>query len=85
MRVGIVIEGVYEQTWIMGGAVYGVLPVSDNRAESGQSWEPTPQVKTHFYVGLVFILPMQTILSLAELVRLGALFHFHVFLAHSEQ
>ena len=64
-----------------GGVVCGVLHVRENRAQSGQSREPTPQVKTHFYVGLVFILPIQTILSLAELARLGALFHFHVFLA----
>jgi hypothetical protein len=83
LRVGIVIEGVYEQTWIMGGAVYGVLPVSDNRAESGQSWEPTPHVKTHVYLGLYrFSSPFFFWISV---VRLGALFHFHVFLAHSEQ
>ena len=45
MRARIVRGGVYERTGTMGGAVCGVLHVRDNRAESGQSFEPTPQVK----------------------------------------
>ena len=45
----------YERTGTIGGAMRGVLHLRGNRAESGQSWEPTPQVKTHVYLGLVSI------------------------------
>jgi hypothetical protein len=53
----IVRGGMYEQTGTVGGAACGVLRVRDNHAESGQSCEPTPQVKKRlFRVGINFLI-----------------------------
>ena len=68
----------------MGGAVNGVLHDRDNRADWAKlGGYPTSKNTRIFEVGINFLIQIN--LFLAQMVRLGALFHFHVFLAHSEQ